>query len=219
MGNSKERMWIFETSRDLTRQHWIGKSANLDVVFLERHGNGHVVMQFARLKLGRPFKHRVHNGIIEKMAWIQDTCKPIDVAKTQVPNVWTCHGGHNSIRIPRMILKKRDEIVTAVNCIVVHGHNHVRRTIRNVTRWKDFADGSKICSKAVYKQERKGFAEIDKNLFIIRFAPKGIWKVEDDTGHTRKTQIRKHIVQDSQTMGRNRKTQEDPKGKAESSVL
>jgi hypothetical protein len=118
-----------------------------------------------------------------------------------------------------MILKKRDEIVTAVNCIVVHGHNHVRRTICNVTRWKDFADGSKIGSKAMYKQKRKGFAEIDKNLFIIRFAPKGIGKIEDDTGHTRKTQIRKHIVQDSQTMGRNRKTQEDAKGKAESSVL
>lgn len=219
MCNPKESMRILETSRHLTRQHWIWKSTNFDIVFLQRHGNGHVVMQFARLELGCPFKHRVYNGIIQKMTWIQDTCEAIDVAKTQVPNVGTSHGGYNSIRIPRMILKKRDEIVTAVNCIVVHGHNHVRRTICNVTRWKDLTDGSKICSEAMDKQEWKGFAELDENLFIVRLAAKRIGKIEDNTGHTRKTQIWKHIVQDSQTMGRNRKTQEDSKGKAESSVL
>ena len=117
-----------------------------------------------------------------------------------------------------MILKKRDEIVTAVNCIVIDGHNHIRRTICNLACRKDFADGSKISSEPMHKQERKSFAEIDENLFIIRFAAKRIGKIEDDAGYTRETQIRKHIVQDSQTMGRNRKTQKDPKGKAESSI-
>ena len=92
MGNPKQRVRIFQTSRHLTRQHWIRKSPNFDVVFLQRHGNGHVVMQFARLELSGPFKHRVHNGIIQKMTWIENACKPIDVAKTQVPNVGTGHG-------------------------------------------------------------------------------------------------------------------------------